>query len=173
MHSPAFFSDEALPKSLSIEVLDPGFYSRTLQYKDPFIGLKAEATPPGYEADKQAAPLKVSDLSLLKELTHSTPSYQSSTLVPEKRAWLGGSSFMDDFTNGCLSSPSQQDYRSVRLRLFAEKVSFGEPALLQLYEYFGSIAWRMGVTELLGMCMGGSLDAFYLGVFHAGVACLV
>ena len=174
MRSPAC-SRESSVESLTIEILDPGFYSRVLQYKDPIEGLNIEAKAAGLEADEQAAPLNVSDMSLLKELVQSSPSYQ--TLGPENKTWLSRSSkaesaFMDRFAKSYMSSPSQWDYRSLKLRLFGERISFGEPALLQLYKYAGGIAWRMGVTELLIQFVGVPYEAAYVGVFHAGVACL-
>ncbi|KAK1140888.1 hypothetical protein N8T08_009761 [Aspergillus melleus] len=174
MCSPAC-SHESSVRLLTIEILDPGFYSRVIQYKDPIEGLNIESKAAGLEADEQAAPLNVSDISLLKELVQSSPSYQ--TLGPENKTLLSRSSkaesaFMDRFVKSYMSSPSQWDYRSLKLRLFGERISFGEPALLQLYQYAGGIAWRIGVTELLIQFVGGPYEAVYLSVFHAGVACL-
>lgn len=140
---------------MTIEPLDPALYSRILRYEDPVLGLNTEVTPPGYEADEQSVPLNVSDLELLKELVQSSPSYQSrTTLAPEGKTWFSRpwktkTSFMDSFLKQHLSSASRWDYRFFKLRQFAEKVSFGEPVLLKLYECTWGIAWRVGVLRLL------------------------
>ncbi|KAL4904130.1 hypothetical protein BDW74DRAFT_185791 [Aspergillus multicolor] len=165
-------------RSVTIEPVDPAFYTRITSYTDVKTALVAETKMTGHVADPTARRLLVSDLDLLLEIVDSSnisckqdrgrslgPSMGQRVLGLSRGMW-NKSSFMDAFVFSSSSTAStrihplnREEYITSILRLSAaQKFAFSSQRLLNIYILIVSCLLRWTLLNSLGKRRLRSLD---------------
>ncbi|KAL2852057.1 hypothetical protein BJY01DRAFT_244673 [Aspergillus pseudoustus] len=173
MQSPASYGREPTSiRQLSVEPVDPAFYTRFINYTTVRMAIDQETKETGLPADPTSRPLIVSNIDLLFSILESTLSEKAGLRAPstlgKHRAILslcrGTGTFMDEFTLSSLDPYSRAMYMSAALRLsFARRFAFGSLRLLVVFSLVTSCLIRWSVLQRLSAGSGSlSLNGFAL-----------
>lgn len=187
MQSPSFLSAEKGVKHLTVQPLDPAFYTRVTNYSDAWTGLSKELEATGDEADQATSPLSTSDVSLLEELLTCTAKEHAvvgrtacqrdshvQNLVNKKR----GIGFMDKFVINCESRPMQDIYfASVARDWVANRFFFGYFGFLGLCAFLVAIGGRvlslMIAANISSRASNGNSEAAMYGAMYLAIVKIV
>ncbi|CAI7676622.1 unnamed protein product [Penicillium discolor] len=157
----------AVVKRLTVEVVDPGFYTRVVNYADLWEGILHEQQQKGNFADATSRPLVVSDLQLLRTLVFSFRKKfpplprEFGPALPNLLAWCRGSrSEMDSFVLSSTAPSHHPSYAECVLRIaLVRRFAMNSAFLLWIY---GVLARWM----LLGMLpsISSTVPTIYLPV---------
>ncbi|KAJ5356012.1 hypothetical protein N7517_010621 [Penicillium concentricum] len=155
-------------KRLTVEAVDPGFYTRIVNYADIWEGISHEQQQKGSCADATSSPLVVSDLQLLRTLVF--PFQKRMSAIPvglcftlaNVLAWCRGSrSQMDSFVLSSTAPFVYPSYTECVIRLgLLRRFALNSQPLLWIY---GVLARWILLGLALSICsMMGVVPATYL-----------
>ncbi|KAL3459540.1 hypothetical protein BJX64DRAFT_291207 [Aspergillus heterothallicus] len=163
MQSPSSYGREPTSiRKVSVEPMDPAFYTRFTNYPTARIAIEQETKETGLPADPTSRPVIVSDVDLLLSIFEATESEKPGFLVPffprHRRTVLslcrGYLAFMDEFVMGSLDPTSRSVYFSSCLRLsLARRVAFGSMRLFAVCDTVAGWLVRWVVLEALSMIL--------------------
>ncbi|PYH80276.1 hypothetical protein BO82DRAFT_433466 [Aspergillus uvarum CBS 121591] len=157
MRSPYCSTESTSVRTVTIEVLDPPFYTRIANHFTAWEGLSTEMRATGQEADAGSQNIAVSDPTLLQKIVSFSP-----TLKDEHRPvsagfpilkwcrWNSTPSFMDTFVASEQTPSTQKKYATLAVRyLLAPGVAYSPLIMDVLVDALLFIVGVMGRAGLL------------------------
>ncbi|RAL11765.1 uncharacterized protein BO97DRAFT_478219 [Aspergillus homomorphus CBS 101889] len=156
MKSPSCIIDGGAVRTVTIEVLDPSFYTRIVDYLTAWEGLPTEMKATDQEADRISHNIAVSDPALLQTLVNFHPSQKTEEQAATDGfailrwcRWRSRPSFMDTFVANTQTPSTHRVYSALVARyLLAQQFAFDSPVLLTVFHMFGGLVLRSGVLEI-------------------------
>lgn len=141
-------------KTLRVEIIDPSFYTRVVNYKDISTWILEELESNDHEADPSSRTLLTTEGPLLKKvLTNSDLLQKPVVAFTKSRAWsvlhwFRGPTFMDSFVFSSTVSLRHSIYvSSVIQYLAATTFAFGSQSILEFYVVIGNLGFRVLLWE--------------------------
>lgn len=160
-------NDESV-RSLTVEPLDPSFYTRIVNYPSAQKGIETELRETGMEADVVSQHLAVSDPLLLQNLLKASTRYKNTGNTPYSDSpfsaillrqpillsclrWNLSPAFMDEFVANALPLSSRAAYvRLVIHHFLVHRLAFGFHFLFWIYGVIATTSIKLAILRISG-----------------------